>query len=142
MISLRRLTLAILLASLVNTLLFTVVFRDSEAFLDGAALTADYWMVAPLGLVAAVEFFSFAWTCAGLLLLLVICRAMIPHVVSGLPARVLFVGAGAALGWGLFGLLLEADWKMAVFGAIGALTFVLLCPRWFVAWNKTVLAES
>ncbi len=142
MISLRRFALAILLASLVNTLLFTVVFRDSEAFLDGAALTVEYWMMPPLGLVAAVEFFSFAWTGAGLMLLMAIAKFAIPHAIPFQTARLLFVGVGAGVGWGLFGLWLESQLSMAVFGAVSALTFVLICPRWFAAWDKTVLAES
>ncbi len=142
MISMRCLALAILLASLANTLLFAVVFRDSEAFLDGAAMTAEYWMAPPIGLLVGVEFFSFAWTGAGLILLMAIAILAIPRGIPLLMAWLLFIGGGAVLGWGLFGLLLDDQLRMAIFGLVSALTFVLICPRWFAAWEKTALAES
>ena len=142
MISLRRFALAILLASLVNTFLFAVVFRDSAALFDRAGLTAEYWVVPPPSLVVVVAFFSFAWTLAGLILLLAFALIAIPSSVSVQTAKILFVLGGAGLGWGLFGLLLDSQLPMTVFGTVSALVYSSICPRWFAAWDKTGLAES
>ena len=142
MISLRRLALAILLASLVNTLLFTILFRDTDALLHGAALTAEYLMVPPIGLVAVVACFSLAWTSAGLLLLLAVGLLAIPQGIASLAAKLLFIGMGTGIGWVLFGLLFDSPLSMTVFGAVSALIFVLTCPQWFAAWDKRGLAES
>lgn len=142
MISLRRLSLVILLASLANTVLLTIVFRDTEALLDGAALNPDYWMLPPFAILVGVEFFSLAWTAAGLLLIMAICILAIPRRVSLGVAKLVFIAVGMVVGWGLFGLLLEAQLWMTVFGTVSAFIFVLICPNWFAAWDTSALAES
>jgi len=132
MISQKRFLAAILLASIVNTILMVTVFRDGNAIWDGRAFESDYWSAyrPRVGWAIFVQFFSLGFTGTGLFLLLGICREIVPRFVSGWSAKGVLVAGGAGLGFIITTLLAQTEIGV-FFGGVTALFFAVLCPEWF-----------
>ncbi|UAB77699.1 hypothetical protein INR77_13040 [Erythrobacter sp. SCSIO 43205] len=136
MISNKRLFLTTVLASFVNSGLMVTLFRAGDSIRDGRAFQADYWNVPiSFGLLPFVQIFSWGFSTAGLFLLLVILRPLIPHRVKGWAAKALFVLLGVGIGSAMFGLMSGEPTIGGYFGAVTASLFVFICPAWFGEWR-------
>ncbi|MEP0391547.1 MAG: hypothetical protein ABJ205_13080 [Erythrobacter sp.] len=132
MINQKRFLAAILLASIVNTILMVTVFRNGNAIWDGRAFETAYWIAyrPNLGSAVFVQFFSLGFTGSGLFLLLGIVHHLVPKFVSGWKAKVVFVAGGAGLGFAITKLLVQIEIGV-FFGAVTAVFFALFCLEWF-----------
>ncbi|MEL7190283.1 MAG: hypothetical protein AAGK17_12075 [Pseudomonadota bacterium] len=116
------------------------VFWQLGAIANSTIWTPEYLVFPEFGYFALVFLFASMFAIIGLVLVLIVCRPIIPHWISGLPAMALFLFVAGLVGFVVFGLLFGFGAQSILYASITALSFVVFCREWFRKWEEPTLA--